>query len=209
MTPPTPPKKTNPALKALTTEQVQRATPVPGGEFDDDDKTPVSGDPLRSLEHHTRQAQKSARATLGEVQMLHTKIDQYIETDQREHRRLSEGMAALNVDMAAIQVRSELQSEQFDKFGDKVDAIGAGQATVTGQMSVLLDELQGRRRLDEHRAKVTIETAAIVERTTIEDQADAKKTSRQRNLKLLGLISSALGAGGIGVVIIVALLDRC
>lgn len=176
---------------------------------DDDQKTPVTNDPLLRLDHRARATQRNTESTLDSINRLHIKVDTYIETDQREHQRLSENMTSLDRDLVMLQTRHDQQAERMDKWGDKLTMVAEGQATVTGQLEILIDAFKGRMRVEEHREKVTIETAAVVERTTLDDKTDEAKTRRARGLKILQIFGSVVGSGGLVAVIIAALMDKC
>ncbi len=189
----------------------------------DEDKTPVTSDPFVRLEHHQRKFEGSQTLALGEIKALHQKIDatnqkidavtdrhdKMQEKDEREHKRLNDSIMRIANDSAGVRARVDTMGTQIDGAVEKMQETSVAQATVTGQMSILMDDYKATRRLQEHEQKVTTETEAMIKRTTTTEFALDNDAKRKRNAKILQIVGAALGSGGLVFAIVLGLLSRC
>lgn len=193
---------------------------VPDAIDPQDETTDVHATPMEKIERRTKNAATDARETLttltlmrDELQGARNELKTSVTRDEAEHKLLHAGLDSVSrqqqqtdekVDTLHQQL-NDMRVETANAFGD----LRADTSAANGKLEILIEDVRAQKKAVAHREKVTIETAAVVERATIEDRADERKARRARNLSIWGIIGGALGSGGIVAVVISALLGRC
>lgn len=172
-----------------------KTTPVPSEEFALDPPSVVGEDPLDAM----RRRQHATLSALGQIRV---ELKEQTERDIREH-------AAINTSLATTCERLDDQAKKIDESNKLVTELRVATGKMEGTLTVLVDELRAKREVTVMHERAIIERDTTRERFKLEDEADENKTRRKSRLKILGIIGSVLGTGGIAATIATLAAGGC
>ncbi len=184
--------------------------PVPQGEFTVEEITGVGSTPIENIERRTKNAARDASKTLDELAGLRTDLRTSVARDVSEHKRLSDGLVALTAQQATTHKRLDDLAGDLREF-----RVSGGQA-----LDILVEDARANRLAAQERARVALETEAMRARAAITSEAEDRKASRdlteantkarnERWFKIVTIIGSTVGTGGILFIVVAALVRRC
>jgi len=160
---------------------------MPKNEFDDE-PTPIGSTPIENIERRAKSTATDARTTLATVTIVRDELRSAISRDETEHAKLH---------------------SRLDAIGEKVGEVSEMAAVANAKLDLLVDDIRFTKKAVAHRQRVTVETEAVAERVQIEDAADSRKQRRARNVKILAIVASALGTGGVLATALATALGKC